>query len=219
MHFARMNIQNNPYIGLFCFATDEFCLTNYFVSEKNAKAMKDVLKVPVIKTSIMGISLTGIFAAGNSKGIIIPGNAEESEIKFLKSKFNVLVLNTRHTAVGNLILANDKGCLISEKLEKYSGLIKDFLGVKVKTGTIADSDFVGALGICNSKGCIVHKKISERELKVLEKVLCVKPGIGTVNFGNLWVKSGLITNSNGFIAGDQTTGPELGNINEVLGFL
>jgi translation initiation factor 6 len=219
MHFARMNIQNNPYIGLFCFAADEFCLTNHFVSEKNAKAMKDILKVPVIKTSIMGTSLAGIFAIGNSKGIIIPGNAEESEIKFLKSRFNVLVLNTRHTAVGNLILANDKGCLISEKLEKYSGLIKDFLGVKVKTGTISGSDFVGSLGICNNKGCLVHKKIENSELKVIETLLDVRAGIGTVNFGNSWIKSGLITNSNGFIAGDQTTGPELGNVNEVLGFL
>ena len=39
------------------------------------------------------------------------------------------------------------------------------------------------------------------------------------NFGFPFVKSGLIANSNGYLAGSRTTGIELGRIDEALGFL
>jgi len=43
--------------------------------------------------------------------------------------------------------------------------------------------------------------------------------VGTVNFGSPLVGSGILANSRGYVAGDETTGPELGRIEDALGFM
>ncbi len=141
------------------------------------------------------------------------------EIEEMQRNFDVLVLETKHTAFGNLILSNDKGCIISKDLKFHRKDIRDFLGVDTRIGTIGGIDLVGSLGICNSNGCLVHKWVTEKEKELIEKTLDVNVSPGSVNFGNPWIKSGLIVNSNGFLAGDQTSGPELGLISETLGFV
>ncbi len=219
MKFAKLDFHKDPNIGLFAFATDKFCLVNRFVRKKDVNLMKSVLKVPLYQTSVLGTGLIGIFTAGNSQGIIISDRIYKEEIEEMQRNFDVLVLETKHTAFGNLILANDKGCIISRDLEKFRKDIRDFLGVETRVGTIGGMDLVGSLAICNSNGCLVHKGANEKEKKLIERILDVRISQGTVNFGNPWVKSGLIVNSNGFLAGDQTSGPELGVIAETLGFV
>ncbi len=215
----KLTFQKDPNIGLFGFATDKFCLINKFVTRKDVKRIKDVLKVDIIKCSLLGTPLIGIFVSGNSNGVILSNLIYENEIKHLEKQTDVLVLNTNYTAMGNLVLANDKGCVISAKLKTYIKEIGDFLKVKVGIGTIAGLDLVGSLAVCNNKGCIIHKGATKEEVKFISRILKVNTDKGMVNFGNSWVKSGLIANSNGFLIGNQTTGPEVGRCSEVLGFL
>ncbi len=219
MHVAKMDVYGNSNIGLFGFANDSFCLVGNVFRKKEIKILKDVLKVPIIKTTLVGTSLIGIFSVGNSNGILIPKNSYEEEIKVLEKKLNVLVLETKFTALGNLILTNDNGCIISKKLKKEKETIENFLRVRVEIGEIAGLDLVGSLGIANNKGCLVHSKATKEEIKLIEKILKVPVKPGVVNFGSPWVSSGIITNSNGFVVGNLTTGPEIGNIDEALGFL
>lgn len=219
MKFAKLNFQKNPNIGLFSFATDKFCLVNRFAPKKDSDLMGRVLKVPVYRISVLGTGLIGIFTSGNSRGIIISDRIYSEEIEEMQRNFDVLVLETKHTALGNLILANDKGCLVSGDLEKFRKDIRDFLGVNTRVGTIGGMDLVGSLAICNSTGCLVHKWIKEKERKLIEKTLGVPASPGSVNFGNSWVKSGIIVNSNGLLAGDQTSGPELGIASETFGLV
>ena len=215
----KLDFHGNSFIGLFSFASDSLCIIGRGASAKHTETMKAVLKVDVIETTFLGTELAGIFVAGNSRGIIVSDKLDEREIEFLKKKTNVLVLNTRYTALGNLILCNDNGCIISDEIEKFSKKISDFLKVPVKVGTIDEITLVGSLGICTNMGCIVHKNISDGEKKKLEDVLKVQVDTGTVNFGSGWVRSGLVANSNGFIAGKDTSGPELGNVAEAFGFV
>ena len=42
---------------------------------------------------------------------------------------------------------------------------------------------------------------------------------GSVNMGNPYVKAGIITNSNGFLIGNQSSGFEQSFVDEALGFL
>lgn len=219
MKFAKLNFQRDPNIGLFSFATDKFCLVNRFVRKKDTNLIKNVLKVPVYQTSVLGTGLIGIFTAGNSQGIVISDRIYHEEIEEMQRNFDVLVLETKHTAFGNLILANDKGCIISKDLKKDRKDIRDFLGVETRVGTVGGMDLVGSLGVCNSKGCLAHKWITKKEKRLIEKILDVPVSPGTVNFGNPWVKSGLIVNSDGLLAGDQTSGPELGIASETFGFV
>lgn len=46
-------------------------------------------------------------------------------------------------------------------------------------------------------GCLCHRATSEAELKVIEQLLEVRTDIGTVSFGNPFIKAGLIVNSKG----------------------
>ena len=218
MKIAKLNFHKDPNIGLFAFATDRFCLVNRFIRRKDTNLIKKVLKVPVYRTSVLGTGLIGIFTAGNSNGIVISDRIYDEEIEEMQRNFDVLVLETKHTAFGNLILSNDKGCIISKDLKKYKKDIRDFLGVDTRVGTIGGIGLVGSLGVCNNNGCLVHKWVTEKEKKFIEKILDVNVSPGSVNFGNPWVKSGLIANSNGFLAGDQTSGPELGLASETFGF-
>jgi translation initiation factor 6 len=219
MKFAKLNFQNNPNIGLFAYATDKFCIVNKYIRDKDIKLIAKVLKVPVYETSMLGTGLIGIFTSGNSKGIVISDRIYREEIEEMKQNFDILVLETKHTAIGNLMLANDKGCIVSRELERHRNEIRDFLGVDTRVGTIGGMDLVGSLGVCNSRGCIVHKAANEKEMELIEKILGIYVLPGSVNFGNQWMKSGIIANSNGFLAGDQTSGPELGLIAETMGFV
>jgi len=219
MKIAKLNFQKNPNIGLFALANDGFCLVNRFIRKRDIDLIKNVLRVKVYQTSVLGTGLIGIFTGGNSQGIVISDRIYDEEIEEMQRNFDVLVLETKHTAFGNLILANDKGCVISRDLKNYRKDIRNFLGVDTRIGTIGGIDLVGSLGVCNSNGCLVHKWITKKEKELIEKTLDVNVSPGSVNFGNPWIKSGLLVNSNGFLAGDQTSGPELGLISEILGFV
>lgn len=219
MKFSTLNFENNPNVGLFAFATDKFCIVNSLFRKRDANLVHKVLKVPVYDASVLRTGFAGMFISGNSKGAIVSNELHEDEIGRIEGSVDVLVLDTRQTAIGNLMLANDRGCVISKELADHRKEISRFLGVDVRVGTIAGLDLVGSLAVCNSKGCIANKSISEKERKAIESVLGVPVLLSSVNFGNQWIRSGLVANSNGFIAGDRTSGPELGLAAEALGFV
>lgn len=219
MKISKLSFQRNPNIGLFSFATDKFCLVNKFALPKETEVMKKVLGVPLYNSSFLGTGLAGIFAAGNSKGIVISDRVYREEIEDMQRNFEVLVLETRHTAFGNLILANDKGCLISRDLSNHRKDIRDFLGVDTRIGTIGGMDLIGSLAVCSSRGCLVHKAVTVKEKKLIENILDVAVSPATINFGNPWVKSGIIVNSKGLLMGEQTSGPEMGIASEIFGFV
>ena len=77
----------------------------------------------------------------------------------------------------------------------------------------------GMAGIATNKGVLVHPKASQEEISVIEELFALPVDIGTVNFGSPLVGSGLIANSKGYVAGEETTGPELSRIEDALGYL
>ena len=67
MHILKTNFNGNPNVGLFGFATDEYCLLGKEIKKYVAKEIEKVLKVPVHQITLAGTSLIGAFAVGNSK--------------------------------------------------------------------------------------------------------------------------------------------------------
>jgi translation initiation factor 6 len=61
--------------------------------------------------------------------------------------------------------------------------------------------------------------VSETELAVLDDLFGLPVDVGTVNFGSPLIGSGLLANSKGYIAGEETSAPEMGRIEDALGFL
>lgn len=214
--FLRANFNGDPNIGLYSFATDSYCLLG--LRTKKIEKIAKVLKTNVKIATIARTELVGIFVAGNCSGMVLPKIIEKDEVKNLKSLgMNLLTLKAKETALGNLILCNDHGCLISKKLKKFKRQIADCLNCETETGTIAGLEMVGSVARASNIGCLCHRSASEIELKAIEQLLKVKIDIGTVNYGSPFIKAGIIVNSSGAVVSGQTTGPELGRIEEVFG--
>ncbi len=218
-NILRMNLEGDPNLGLYGFATDSYCFIGTPPGHIGKK-IKPVLGVPVHACTVLNTDLNGIFVAGNSHGIVISNPVKDYDIHRLRQHFeNILVLKTRYTALGNLILMNDNGIILSPLLRKNRQYIKKFFGVNCEIGTIAKQKIVGNLGISTNRGCLLHPKVTQNEKKMVEDVLGVSSDIGTVNFGSSYPGAGMIVNSNGFVVSEQTSGPELGRITEVFGFI
>jgi translation initiation factor 6 len=74
-------------------------------------------------------------------------------------------------------------------------------------------------GVITNQGLLVHPKVTLLERENLESIFKLPVNIGTTNFGTQMLGSGVLANSKGYLAGAETTGPELGRIEEALGFI
>jgi translation initiation factor 6 len=165
-------------------------------------------------------SLIGALTSANSNGVALPHYATEEEIHTIKSALpdiNIVVMETKRTAYGNMVLANDKGAIADPRLrEKDLANVSDAFGVEVVLGEIAGLPYVGSLATATNKGVLAHPLLKEEEQQRLKDVLKVPVELGTVNCGIPYVGTGLIANSHGAAAGFVTTGPELFMIEEAL---
>ena len=222
-HLEKIDINGDPNIGLYGFATDKYIITGY-LDEKIQKPIEKTLKIELTKIRINGTNFAGIFAVGNSKGILVPKIITERELKHLKEKtekynLKISVLNDIQTCLGNLITCNDYGCVASKTLLKHKKLIEETLKVPVLFSEFKESDMIGSYLIATNKGFLLNMYADEEDYNKVKKALKVDGDIGTVNFGSPFVKSGIIANSKGVIIGSMTTGPETVRIDEALGFL
>ena len=221
MPIARLNFGRLPYLGAFGFATNRIAILPTSIQKVNEGKVSEVLGVEVARTNIGRSPLVGVFVAGNSNGLVTMGMLEAHEEEILKGTgLRVECLPGKYTAVGNMVLANDKGALVSPDLPKDSlELIGEVLEVPVEPSTIAGLKNVGAAAVATNKGVLTHPDLSEGERKLLESVLGVQADVGTACGGVKYVGICVIANSSGALAGETTTGPELGRIEGALGFI
>ncbi len=226
VHLVKKSFNGDPNIGLYGLVTDRYALVGPLLGSKYMEVIKETLKVEIISNTIANTGFVGIFAVGNSKGILLPYIISDTEMKDLKKKFktsridiNIGILKDKQTALGNLITCNDKGCIVSKSLEKHKKYIEDILGVPAKVLEFMESDMIGSYTVATNKGFLMNMYADEEDYKKVKKGLKVEGDIGTVNFGGPFVKSGILANSNGVIVGENTSGPEIARIDESLGFL
>jgi len=217
----RANLNGNPNLGVAISTTDKVAIVPSNLSEALEHLVAETLEVSVIKTPISGSNLAGALAVGNSNGFIVSPFALDREINAIKElDIEVERIKDHFTAVGNIILANDFGALVNPLLSDESlEIIGDVLDVDVERGNIANFKITGSVAVATNKGVLTHPSATEDELAFMEGVLKVPADIGTVNKGIKLVGACSVANSNGVIAGLDTTGPELARIEEALGFL
>jgi translation initiation factor 6 len=213
------NLFGSASIGIYSLATDEILIYPPQFPESKAQKVGEWLKARVVGTTIGKSVLIGALASANSSGIVLSPFTQEREIEAIKSAsdINVTVMNTKKTAYGNLILANDYGAIVDPRLgNRDMTRIEDTLGVEVAAGEIAGLPYVGSLATATNKGVLAHPSLKEEEQKVLRDVLKVHVDVGTINCGIPYVATGLIGNKHGAVAGSLTTGPELFIIGQAL---
>lgn len=224
MTISKLSIYGNVNIGVYIFANDQIALVPKGLDKKILDIISETLNVEPIEIRIADLSIIGIMVAGNNNGIILPRIIKDNELielKRLLSKYdlNIVVVGSKYTAIGNLVLANDKGAILYPEFEKnVIEKIKDGLGVdNVEQTYIAGIPVVGSVGVITNKGGILHPATSDNELEKLEKIFKVPLMTGTVNFGVVFIRSGLVANTHGALIGENTTGPEMVRIQEALG--
>lgn len=209
----KYNYEGNTTVGLYGVATNKYAVV---APEFKRKELFEV--DTVVETYISRTRLVGMFTAGNSNCLLLPENvAQREQEKLEESDINVEVIESKGNALGNLVLANDKGAIISPKLEDQKEQIEDALEVDVEVMKIAGIPNPGVCGRANSKGVLLHRATGEDDaMKVKEALDVENVDIGTVNMGSPFIGSGLICNNQLMLTGEDTTGPEIGRIDTTL---
>ncbi|OYT33889.1 MAG: hypothetical protein B6U87_02840 [Candidatus Aenigmarchaeota archaeon ex4484_52] len=204
-------------IGLFIFATDKYILIPNNSINLNSFGAKQII------ASAYETELLGLFFAGNSKCLIAPHNIDKDEIENLKLNLpkttKLHLLETKKNAIGNLILSNDYITFLSPVIKHKKQELQDALGTKIYILDIHDKEIISAFFVITNKGFLCSNEIDKEYLNYLKEKSNLKGNYGSVNFGSIFVKSGLLANSHNYIAGAKTTGPETARIDECLGFI
>ena len=220
MGLHLIDIYRSPNIGIFMRCNDRFLLVPKGLAETKAEKLCESLKVTAVPASIGESRLIGALSSMNSNGMMVSRLAEESEMAEIRAAtgLNVSRLDSKLTAVGNLIVANDRCALVSPALDARAvSQVKDVLGTEVERTPIGEYHQVGTFVVATNGGAAVYPGLDEKEVGRLGAALGVEAYPTSVNSGVPYVASGLVANSKNAIAGSQTTGPELVFITRALG--
>jgi translation initiation factor 6 len=213
------SLMGSASIGVYSLATDRMLIIPKPVPAKKAERLSQWLKVKLVHTTIGGTVLAGALACANSNGILLPSFVREEELENIRRSFkgNITIMETKKTAYGNLVLANDYGAIVDPRLKGPElQNISETLCVETVPSEIAGLPYVGSLSVATNKGVLAHPLMKDSERKTLEDVLKVPVDAGTINCGIPYVGTGLIANSHAAVAGLSTTGPEMFIIGNAL---
>jgi len=220
MGLHLIDIYRSPNIGIFMRANDRFLLVPKGLAQTKVDKLCQSLGVAAVPTSIAESRLLGALATMNSNGILVSRLAEEVEVSEIRAATGMSVarLDSKMTAVGNLVVANDRCALVSPILDARAvAQVKDVMGTEVLRTAIGEYYQVGSLVVATNTGAAVYPGLDEKEVGRLSTALGVDAYPTSVNSGVPYVASGLIANSKNAVAGSQTTGPELVFITRALG--
>jgi len=215
MEIVKASIWKTPYIGAYSKVVEECAILNKNTPRGFSEKIIEVLKVgSVAVTNIAGVHAVSSMIAANSNFIIVPDTIEEEELNELKKLGKeVLVVDSKLKAWGNMMLLSDKGVLFSTRVPKRDvDKIIDSLNVDYGFSTLANYAAIGALAVIGGGVCFVSKLLNEDERKLIEDLLKLKTYAVTVNNGLMFIRLGMLVNHHGILVGESTTGAELMDI-------
>ncbi|MFB6128530.1 MAG: translation initiation factor IF-6 [Halorhabdus sp.] len=218
----RTAFAGSAYVGVYARATDEYLLVRPDAEADVTEAFGSELSVPVVETTIGRAGTVGALAVGNANGLLVTSRVSDDERERIEAAIDVPVVSLpgRINAAGNVVLANDNGAFVHPDLSRDAvQAVTDALDVPVERGEIAGVQTVGTAAVATNRGALCHPQASDAELDRVAEVLGVPTDVGTINYGGPLVGSGLVANENGYVVGQDTTGPELGRIESALGYV
>lgn len=212
MDIIKYDVYRGPNIGIYINANDDYVLVPMGFAKSKADKLSEYLGAEALFTSVANTRLIGALAVMNNRGILLPKTAYSSEYDFLKkeTELEVGVLDSKYTALGNVICANDRGAIVSPWLSKDDcRAVSQVLGVEVYQKRIAGFYQTGAVLAANNGGAAIHPEADDEDMKVFANVLGTKIEHSTINNGIPYVSSGVLANNNNVVVGSLTTGPEI----------
>ncbi|HSD05276.1 MAG TPA: translation initiation factor IF-6 [Nitrosopumilaceae archaeon] len=212
MGIFKYDVYRSPNVGIYTKVNDSFVFVPNGFATTKAKNLAEFLKTDYIFTSVANTRLLGPLMVINNHGIILPNSVLDDEVAHLKKStgLNVSVLDTKYTALGNLICVNDKGGIMSPMIpSEFVKAVEDALGIEIIRKRIAKYHQAGAMAVATSRGGIVHPDTEENDIKIMSEVLGVELEAATINGGIPYVASGILANNKSLVVGTLTNGPEL----------
>jgi translation initiation factor 6 len=192
------------------------------IPKDDIEAISGALGTTVEPVTIGGSRVVGTLVAMNSQGLLVSNIVTSREIEKLEklaSDFNLRlgVISDRSNAIGNIFLVNDSGGFCNERLGSQTReLAQEIFGVEIIPKSLNQMDILGMIGCVTNKGGLCHPDIAAQDRETMERILAVPIMEGTVNFGMPLVGAGVVASSKGAVCGRQSTGVELGRVEEAL---
>lgn len=220
MALRQVDMNGNPYIGVVCAASEDLCLAPYVAREEHIKLLEETLDTRIVQMTMGGTNLVGTMVAMNNRGVVVGDIVTDEEMEVLTEHREVLVIHGRLNCAGNLILTNDTKAWVHPRIgPDVRKDIAEVLDVEVAEGDIAGMGVVGSVGCATNKGVLVHPKARPEEMEALKEFFGVHVDIGTLNYGSPMIGASAVANSKGALTGTQTTGIELGRLEDALGLI
>lgn len=212
MDIIKYDVYRGPNLGVYISVNDSNILLPMGFAKSKAEKLAKYLDVEILYTAIANTRLIGALSVMNNKGILLPKTAYQNEYDFLKKEtdLEVGVLDSKFTALGNIICANDKGAVVSPWLsDNDCQTISDVLGVETIQKKIAGFNQTGSVMVANNSGAAIHPEADEEDMKTFANVLGIKIEQSSINNGIPYVSSGILANNHNLVVGSLTTGPEI----------
>jgi translation initiation factor 6 len=218
MPIILADVFGSPNIGVYCFANEKVAIVPPGLTQRKISQFAETLGVHVCNTTIGGSTLVGALVTGNSNAVLVPHTVRDYELSRIQEFSRVVVVDSKWTALGNVVLANDSGAVLHPKAtEEVVRAVSDELSVQPVFGTLGSLPFVGALGVATNKGAMVSPHTLDEERDVVKAALHVEVELSSTNGGVPFVKSGILANSRGAVVGPLTRGAELMQVSRTLG--
>lgn len=215
MPVNRASIAGSPYLGVYLRVSDAWAVAPPSFPEALLREAERLFGVPVLRTTVLESELVGSFLAFNSHGAVLAEEPGAREQELLLSVGPMTVVPTVLNALGNNVLANDRGAVVHPGLPDAAiERIGKGLGVPATRGTVAGLGTVGMAAVATNKGVVVHPRTTEAEAGVLQHALQVPVHRSTANFGVPIVGACVSANSRGILAGALTTPVEFVHLQE-----
>ncbi len=212
MAIYRYTFYKSPNIGIFVKANDSLVLIPHGFAETKSDKLAEYLQVKEARSSVAGTRLLGPMSVMNNNGILLPSIASDDEVEAIKEASGLKVerVDSRFTAIGNLVATNDNGAIVSPLFRgEIDRQVQDVLGVPAHTMGIGGFVQAGSMIVATNAGAAVTPRASEEEVKIVSEILQVPAEPVTVNGGMPFLSSGIIANSKSVVVGTLTSGPEL----------
>ena len=208
MEIEYADLNGSIHIGVSILATESHALVPIDTPESLIDTITQILDVNIIKVAEKIISPLAI---GNSNGFVISSVISKEVVSQIETTNLPVYQVPEFFAFGNVVLVNDYGGIISPIIPtEICKKIEETLEIRLKTGTIANSDLVGSLGYATNIGGLITPLASDDELEIVKKSLNLRTTrIGSINRGSEFIASGIVGNTKGLIIGRETTGIEV----------
>jgi len=218
MYISQGNLLGTAFVGVFAATNDKITFLPPTATEDFQSLVESTLKTEVARVSIASSPLIGVLCTMNSRCVALPRTAYKREEEQIRSYLDTVTMR-KFTAVGNMMAANDHGIALSPLIgEAEEQVLAKAFHAKAKPVSVAGLETTGACIVATNKGFLTSPNASEEDVNKLEGVFKVSGEVGSLNYGNPFIKGCVLANSHGAIVGSTSTPFELGRLDDALFF-